>query len=211
MLLNNFNGDYDYWSLYHKCTFDGINKIITVNPGVSAINVQIDIYSDWKEWVRLDPANVNPTQRVDNSRYEAALRTIGGDPTSGGDFAGDIYFLINGWQVQVNEQVRFTGALFSDDFSSPFIIAPGGGVESTVSSLVTRIIPTLTDQDFANIGSIVNAATGNISVSATATVPASTIANAVWNSLLEDFLIQNSFGEYVQKKILKKTTFIALK
>jgi len=190
MLLDTFNGDFDYWGLFHKVTFDGVNKLIIVNPGETTINVQIDIYSDWKEWVRLD-SGIDNVLRVDNSPFLAALRTIGGDPTVVGEAAGDLYFLINGWQIQVNERVKFIGALFSDDFSTPFVLGPGGSVESTVSSLVTRIFPQLTQGDLDNIGAV--------------------SASAVWNSLLEDFLIQNSFGEYVQTKLLKKTTFIALK
>ncbi len=189
MLLNNFSGDFDYWLLNHKVTFDGVARTITVNPGVSSINLQIDIYSDWKEWLRMEIAG-DPAIRGDTSRYTQALRTIGGDPTTVGEAAGDIYFLINNWQIVVNERVSFIGAVFSDNFSTPFIVNPGGGVESVVSSLVTRIIPTLTDQDLVNIGELT--------------------ASAVWNALLEDFLLENSFGEYVQAKLLKKNTFIAL-
>jgi len=189
MLIDNFSGDFDYWLLNHKVTFDGENKLIIVNAGESAINVQRDIYSDWKEWLRMENAG-DPTIRKDTAQFTQAIRTIGGDPTIVGEAAGDIYFLINGWQIVVNERVNFTGAIFSDDFPTPFIVNPGGGVESIVSSLVTRIIPTLTDQDLVNIGELT--------------------ASAVWNALLEDFLIQNSFGEYVQAKLLKKTTFIAL-
>ena len=189
MLINNFSGDFDYWLLDHKVTFDGIARTITVNPGVSAINIQIDIYSDWKEWLRMETAG-DLTIRKDTAQFTQALRAIGGDPTTGGEAAGDIYFLINNWQIILNERVTFTGAIFSDNFTTPFIVNPGGGVESIVSSLVTRIIPTLTDQDLVNIGELT--------------------ASAVWNALLEDFLLENSFGEYVQAKLLKKTTFIAL-
>jgi hypothetical protein len=74
------------WSLLHKCTFDGINKIITVGPNTSTVSVRTDIYSDWKEW----------SQIRDNAKFLPAIRTTGGDPIGGGAFTGDVYFLING-------------------------------------------------------------------------------------------------------------------
>ena len=53
-----------------KVTFDGPNKLIIVNPGIVELDVQVDIYSDWKEWAATG----------DNLKYPPALRTIGGDP-----------------------------------------------------------------------------------------------------------------------------------
>jgi hypothetical protein len=116
---------WENWLLYHKCIFDGENKLIYVTPGESTINVKTDLYSDWKEWVQVDQ----------NSKFEPALRTIGGDPLGETQYAGDMYFLINGWQVVIDHYVEVNGILYSDDFPSPYIIQPGGGVFATVSSL----------------------------------------------------------------------------
>ena len=49
MLLWQMFGN-DYWTLYHKVTFDGENRLIIINDGELNINVKQDIYSDWKEW-----------------------------------------------------------------------------------------------------------------------------------------------------------------
>ena len=116
---------WDYWTQYHKCIFDGINKLIFISPNEAVIDVKTDLYSDWKEWVQLEQ----------NAKFEAALRTIGGDPLGGGQYAGDMYFLINGWKVVIEHYVEINGILFSDNFPSPYVIQPGGGVFATVSSL----------------------------------------------------------------------------
>lgn len=122
----------DQWSLGHKVTFDGINRRIIVAPGIDNIDVKADIYSSWKEWMQL----------YDNAKYLPAIRTIGGDPLGGGVFAGDLYFLINNWRVSVSQLVNVTGALFSDDEGSPYVIGPGGGIISTVSNLTQTALST---------------------------------------------------------------------
>ncbi len=77
-----------------KVTFNGQLKHIIVGENVTTLDIRQDVYSAWKEWMLID----------DNSKYLPALRTIGGDPAplGSGRFAGDIYFLINGWQIQVD-------------------------------------------------------------------------------------------------------------
>jgi hypothetical protein len=105
-------GHWDLWQLYQKVTFDGANRIIRVNPGVTELDIKSDIYSDWKEWVRASS---------DNAVWLPAIRTIGGDPTVEGQFAGDIYFLINGWKLYIDlTKVKVTGVLFSDDYETAY-------------------------------------------------------------------------------------------
>jgi hypothetical protein len=113
------------WALYSKVTFDGVEKTIHINPGELIINVKDDIYSAWKRWVRL----------YDYAKFLPALRTIGGDPVGGGQFAGDMYFLINGWRIVIHENIKMNGIIYSDDYPSPFIITAGGGVTNKVSNM----------------------------------------------------------------------------
>lgn len=114
------------WALLHKVTFDGVAKRIYLSPNVSSFTVKDDIYSSWKEW----------TQIRDNAKFLPALRTIGGDPVGGGQYAGDIYFLINDWQIIVGHTIKMTGILYHDNPSlDPYIVLPGGGVTATVSNL----------------------------------------------------------------------------
>lgn len=153
-----YYGHWDYWELRHKVTFDGINRQIIINDGVSVVDVKRDIYSDWKEWSRLR----------DNLKYIQAIRTIGGDAidTLNNRYAGDIYFLMNGWKVVVKHAVQLTGILYSDDGSTPYVIEAGGGIQATVSNLAQTIIST------------VPVVTGNLSAvaAAVANVPAASAA-----------------------------------
>jgi hypothetical protein len=121
-----YGGFWDYWSLYHKVTFDPTNKFIVVNPGVVSLDMKIDVYSDWKEWV----------QQEDYSKFLPAFRSIGGDPVGPGLYAGDVYFLINGWKIFVDHEVAITGVVYADDGSNPFITpASANVVRSTASNL----------------------------------------------------------------------------
>ena len=88
--LHYFYNFWDYWNLRHKVTFDGVNKLILINEGETNINVQSDIYSDWKEWVRTE----------DNLKYLEPLSTVGGEPTIEGQRLDVTFFLINGWKIK---------------------------------------------------------------------------------------------------------------
>ena len=123
-------GSWDLWRLYHKVTFDGVNRIITVNEGVTTLDIKKDIYSDWKEWAQL---------RGDNATWAPAVRSTGGDPTVSGQRSGDIYFLLNNWKLYMDlTQVKVTGVLFSDDFDSAYYNYAGNiQYPAQVASLVT--------------------------------------------------------------------------
>ena len=97
-----------------KVSFDGINKIISVNPNITSIDVTVDLYSEWKRWVVLE----------NNLKYEQAFRTFGGDPTISGQFAPRYYFLTNGWRILINngEDVNIGVNLFTDELDNPFIL-----------------------------------------------------------------------------------------
>ena len=128
-------GNWDLWQNYHKVTFDGLNKLIRVNEGVTTLDIKTDVYSDWKEWV---------STRDDNAFWLPAIRSIGGDPTVAGQTAGDIYFLINGWKLYIDlTKVAVTGVLFSDDFTTAYYDFNGNAqFPAQVSSLVSGISAT---------------------------------------------------------------------
>lgn len=110
-------GFWNLWTLYHKVTFDGANRIIYVNPDVTDLDIKVDLYSDWKEWV---------SSSRDNAVWAPAFRTIGGDPTVSGQYAGDIYFLINNWKLYIDlTKVRVTGVMFSDNYDSAYFSYEG--------------------------------------------------------------------------------------
>jgi len=125
-------GNYALWELYHKVTFDGLNKHILVNSDVTELDIKEDVYSAWKEWV----SSFN-----DNAKWDPAIRSTGGDPTVGSSFSGDIYFLINDWKLLIDfTKVRVTGVLFSDNFDTAYYaydLTPQYAVE--VSSIVNTV------------------------------------------------------------------------
>ena len=94
-----------------KVTFNGDTKLITILTGYTNLDVQIDLYSDWKEWV------------LENPQWESAFRTFGGDPTTTDQFAPRYFFLTNLWKVVAhNVSTILQTNLYSDDYDSPFII-----------------------------------------------------------------------------------------
>jgi hypothetical protein len=118
-----------------KVTFNGTTKRISVNPGETSLSVKLDLYSAWKDWVA-----------AGNAQYEQAMRSIGGDPIGPGLYAGDIYFLMNGWKVEVDHSVDVSGILYCEDGSAPFVAASGTSiVRATVSNLAQTVATGGTD------------------------------------------------------------------
>lgn len=116
----------DLWSLYHKVNFDGNNKLIIINEGVTELDVEKDIYSAWKDW----------TMQRDYLKWESAMRSTGGDPLPGGDFLGATFFLINGWRILVKtgvNNITVTGNIFTDEGDAAFV------TEAGVQLLTTRV------------------------------------------------------------------------
>jgi len=109
--LTHFYGFYNLWQLYHKVTFDGVNKLIIVNPGVTTLNVKTDLYSDWKEWVRNE----------DYLKFLPPFNTVGGEPIVGGQSLDVTFFLINGWRIKPyygSYTLNIVGNLFEVDGGS---------------------------------------------------------------------------------------------
>lgn len=127
--------DYWEWANQSDVTFDGDNKLILINPGITDVNVKEDVYSEWKDWLML----------YDYMKYEQAMRGVGGDPTVSGQFLGSTFFLINGWKIRTWEgdhRLIVNGNLYSDDGLSPFVttIDPHNIViNQQVSNLIDRV------------------------------------------------------------------------
>ena len=103
-----------------KVTFDGSTSIISINSGVTNIDVRTDLYLEWKKWVLED----------DNSKWLAAFRSFGGDPTTTNQNAPSYFFLINNWIVKIeNLNVTIQDNLYSDDYDIPYM-----NINSTILS-----------------------------------------------------------------------------
>jgi hypothetical protein len=89
--------------------FDGVTRTITVKSGSVDVDVQVDLYSDWKEFVK----------DGDNAKFLPAFRTVGGDPLVAGLTLGRYFFLTNGWQLRPQsgtaDDVVLDGNIFHDD------------------------------------------------------------------------------------------------
>lgn len=110
-------------------TFDGVNKVITLESGVTEVEA-IDIYSRWKEWVAIS----------DNAKFDPAFRTVGGDPLSSIINAGSYFFLRNdlGWRIKPPEEditVLFAGNLAIEDTTQTSFIPTTGPFTATVLGL----------------------------------------------------------------------------
>ena len=140
-------GFWDEWVNPQKVTFDGPNKLMLVNEGVLELDVEVDLYSDWKEWSTL----------YDHGKYLPAMRTVGGDPTTGGRALGATFFLMNGWRVRTWEgdhRLTVTGNLYTEEGEPPFVPVVGPYttiIESNVSNLVDRLsrLEALPSQEWA--------------------------------------------------------------
>lgn len=205
MLLFNF-GYWEFWEAFNanndtfgnqKVTFDGVNKLILINEGETEIDVKSDIYSNWKEWVRVR----------DNAKFEYAMTAIGGDPITATLFVGTTYFLENGWRVKPwegNYVLTISGNMFTrEPGQNPMIPTSGVSVALTRSNLV----------DLAVVETQVGS-NGDIVISP---VDITNIANGVWSHTTTSNTGANTYGTLVKdtntnaNDALKKGEFLALK
>lgn len=151
MLTSTYYGYWDYWELYHKVTFDGVNKLIIINPGEYTINVKRDIYSAWKEWILLNSHY--------NTQFIQALSVIGGEPLSATEKLDATFFLINNWKIKPSPgsyALDIVGNLFTEDSSN--ILVPADviqGVSNNISinlrtSAVVRQVTTTISSSSSN-------------------------------------------------------------
>lgn len=144
MLLFNF-GYWEFWETYtpgsdtfgnQKVTFDGIRKYILVNQGETEIDVKEDIYSNWKEWIKVR----------DNSKFAPAISAIGGDPITASSFVGTTYFLENGWRIKPwlgDYILTISGNIYTRETGqNPLIPTSGVSVSLTRSNLVDLSVVT---------------------------------------------------------------------
>lgn len=142
-----------------KVTFNGQEKLIIVNDGVTNLSVQRDLYSEWKRWKK---------QGL-NSKYLPAMRAVGGDPISDVKDLGATYFLINGWRIRPFEgdhRLNIQGNLFTDPAGDSIVTDTIGNwrivIEMETSSLVDSTIQQLPEIEFSsfNGGVTVDAVNG---------------------------------------------------
>jgi len=153
MLIFNY-AEWTFWESFNppntvgpqKVTFDGPNKLILINFGETNIDLRIDVYSNWKEWV---------LQR-DNSKFQKALSVVGGDPLPGAKALGTTFFLENGWKFRTWEGehiLTMTGNIFSRDGTDPFVPTLGN-FRITVNLNTSDLVETLETGSLLGINSV---------------------------------------------------------
>ena len=186
-----------------KVAFDAYEKIIYVNEGVTTLDVKIDIYSAWKEWVLASPEY--PTA----STWKEAISAIGGEPLNDTLNVGSTFFLENGWRIQPFASknpyiLTVNGNIYTREAGgNPFLFAEGVSVNLTRSNIVDQVVATssLSSGDLASIAA---------EVWGTSTLVYTTGSN-VYGGLVK--AIDSDLGVVDTKvdKTLTKGEFLALK
>jgi hypothetical protein len=154
-------------------TFDGPNKTITIGYDGPITSVSAEqIYSRWKEWVKLD-----------NAQYEPAFgESVGGNELGGGTALAGYYFINNnlGWNITHAEQdyeIRISGDIYPTDPNAPFIV-------TTVAPHSVQFIFQRSAASYVTFGQA-----GDPAV----------IAAAVWDKQMADHTVTGSFGKRVKE------------
>ena len=174
MFITAYYFHWDVWNLNHKLVFDGENKLIIIPNGITEIDVKVDIYSDWKEW----------SQLRDNTKYEAAIRAVGGNEIAIQRALGGTFFLINGWRIKgpdTNAVITLNGNIFTDNLDG-ILFEPIDGNYSVQFELTTSNI----NDDIGD-----------------STITTETLAASVWDEPVENSTTADSMGEKVRKNLTK--------
>jgi hypothetical protein len=112
-------------------SFDGDNLVITLESGVTEVNVYEDLLEDWKDWMLAHP---------DNRKYPPALLSDGGKPLTSIINQGSYVFLNNiaGWRIKPPEEditIYLTGNLAVDSTELPALVPTDGAFTAAVFGL----------------------------------------------------------------------------
>jgi hypothetical protein len=116
-------------------SFDGEARLITLDR-IGVWDAQVDLYSDWKEWVL-----------AGNAGYAPAFSTFGGNPWTATQDVAPYFILRNdlGWRIRPFEsdgETYITGALGGTDPALPVILPTVGAytafvrLDASVNALV---------------------------------------------------------------------------
>lgn len=117
-------------------TFNGITLRATLAApvaGLTAVDLIDDLYSEWKEFMLLDPQNQG---------FPPAFLGVGGQPTSDSEILTASMFFNNaaGWRIETtdaNQEVTVTGNLYANDITLPLFAETAG---RTVAFFIDRSV-----------------------------------------------------------------------
>jgi len=172
-----------------KVAFDAWNRLIYVAEGVTELNVTIDIYSAWKEWILGSPEYPHPSAALQ------AISVVGGDPITDTRDLGATFFLENGWRIVpwpsgAGYVLTIEGNIYTREAGGNPVIP-----ESNVTISLTR----------SNLIDVVTVTPESVTIS---NADIASIADAVWNEALSEHQNPGTTGLKL-KKSLNKTQYIA--
>jgi hypothetical protein len=176
-----------------KVAFDSITKTIFVAEGVTQLDVKVDLYSAWKEWIKEAHDAVIPAGQL------IAFSAVGGDAVTDNQNLGTTFFLENGWRLQPytsgqSYTLTITGNLYTrEPGETPFYFAEGASVSLVRSNIV----------DLITVSAVAVAITPE-----DVTAIANAAADQVWDEVLADHKTAGSTGRKLNDN-LKKTSYIA--
>ena len=129
--------------------FNGDTLTITLESGITELDIVGDLYKDWKDWMLSNPRN---------RRYPQALTSDGGNPLTAVLNQGSYIFLNNtaGWRIKPPEEditITVTGNLALADIDLPSIIPTTGGFTVALLGLqpITQgVVPSMRTQSDYN-------------------------------------------------------------
>jgi hypothetical protein len=176
-----------------KVSFDGPNKIIFVAEGVTELDVRIDLYSAWKEWVQYS------LEFPQSAVWLKAFSVVGGDPITDTIDLGVTYFLENGWRIQPFPS------------KSPYTLTIKGNIYTresgeTINKFAEGVSVSL---ERSNIVELITVEALAAAISPDdVTAIANAAADKVWDELLSEHQVAGSTGRKLNDN-LKKTSYIA--
>lgn len=207
---------WEFWELYNpangyyggqKVVFDGPNRLILIANDVTEIDVRVDIYSNWKEWVSGDHHN--------NAAFPQALSAIGGDPITATSNVGITYFLENGWRIKMWEgshQLVVDGNIFTREPGADPYIEPDGQYKVTILSTRSNLVDLITPESSLSSGDVTTISANVWAYSPDVlgtTVPnvintinqtTANIASDVWEETLSTHTTSGTYGKEVATK-----------
>lgn len=131
-----------------KFTLDFGERLFIAKPGVTTVDVKVDLYSDWKEAVL-----ANDSIDLNQLGEAQAMRSIGGDPTGPTESFGAGFFLINNYRIrpqEANHELILDGDLFVDPVTNPIVVPTLGGF-TVLTQIVRSTTPRILSSDQATI------------------------------------------------------------
>ena len=113
--------------------FNGETLTITLDAGVTEVDVERDLYSEWKRWLLSGTTG-------ENRRYPQAFRVVGGDNLTPGIKAGAYFFIRNdlGWRIKPAEEdatVLVTGNLAPENSALDILVPTTGDFSVLIAGL----------------------------------------------------------------------------